>query len=52
MIFQNNIWDLFMSFDTALICASRNGNTEIVKLLLEQNEININVKNIILLYLK
>ena len=43
---QNYIWNLFKLFDTALIWASEKGNTEIVKMLVEQDGIDINAKNI------
>ena len=45
-MFQNNNWKLSKLFNTALICASIKGCTEIVKLLLEQEEIDVNVKNV------
>ena len=45
LIFQNNIWNLFKLFETALIWASRYGHIEIVKILVEQKGININAKN-------
>ena len=44
--FQNYFWDLFKLFNTALIWAAQTGKTEIVKLLLEQEGIDINAKNI------
>ena len=40
-----------MLFKTALMKASRKGHIEIVKLLLERKEIDINVKDISLIYL-
>ena len=43
---QNNIWKLFKLFDTALILASYYGHTEIVKLLLEQEGIYIDLQNV------
>ena len=46
MKFQNNILDLFKLFGTSLICASMNGDTEIVKILAEQEGIGINAKNV------
>ena len=44
--FQNNIWNLFKLFNTALISASINGNREIVELLVKQKGIDINAKNV------
>ena len=44
-MFQNNVWNFFKLFDTALMFASRKGHTEIVKILVEQEEIDINAKN-------
>ena len=44
--FQNYFWDLFKLFNTALIWAAQTGKTEIVKLLLEQEGININDKDV------
>ena len=43
-LFKNNIWNFFKLFDTALILASRKGHTEIVKILIEQEGIDINAK--------
>ena len=34
-IFQNNIWNFFKLFETALMIASEKGHTEIVKILVE-----------------
>ena len=45
-MFQNYKWKLLQSFETALIWASRNGRTEIVKLLLEREGIDINAKDV------
>ena len=45
-MFQNDIWKLFKLLFTALMRASANGNTEIVKILVEQKGIDINAKNI------
>ena len=45
-MFQNNIWKFFNLLDTALMKASWNGHTEIVKILVEQEGININAKDI------
>ena len=42
---QNNFWEKIKLFVTALMNASYEGYTEIVKLLLEQNEVNINDKD-------
>ena len=44
LIFQNNIWKLIKLFYTALILESRSGYTEILKLLLEQEGIDINTQ--------
>ena len=41
-LFQNNIWNFFKLFQTALSFASRYGHTEIVKILVEQEGIDIN----------
>ena len=43
--FQNNIWNFFTLFKAALIIASENGHTEIVKILVKQEGIDINAKN-------
>ena len=43
--FQNNIWDFFKLFKTALIFASFNSHPEIVKILVEQEGIDINAKD-------
>ena len=51
MIIQNDIWKLLKLFETALILASMKGHTEIVKILVEQEGIDINAKDIYLLYL-
>ena len=45
---QKVIWDLHIFFMTAFITASNNGNIEIVKLILEQNKIDINARDIYL----
>ena len=45
LIFQNNIWSFFKLFGTALMIASERGHTEIVKILVEQEGIDINAKN-------
>ena len=42
--FQNNIWSFFKLFETALILAYEYGHTEIVKILVEQEGIDINAK--------
>ena len=44
-MFQNKIWQLFKLFETALMVASHYGFTEIVKILLEQQEIDVNAEN-------
>ena len=56
LTFENNIWKLFILFDTALIIASYNkhkasfvpgkSHINIVQLLLEQEGIDINAKNV------
>ena len=48
MEFQQNVWNLVKSLQTALIHASQGGYVEIVKLLLEQDGIDINVVNVCL----
>ena len=48
-MFQNNYWYLIKLFKTALMMASMNGHTEIVKLFLEQEGNEINAKNIYLI---
>ena len=50
-MFQNNIWALFKLYVSSLMLASVNGHIEIVKLLLEQEGIDVNVKDAYLLYL-
>ena len=45
-MYQNNIWELLKLFETALIIATQMGNTKIVKILLEQEGININANDI------
>ena len=50
MIFQDKIWNLFNTFFTALMSASRYGNVEIVKLLLEHKGIDVNAQTIYFLY--
>ena len=45
LIFQNNIWNFFKLFGTALILASEDGHTEIVKILVEQEGIDVNAKD-------
>ena len=45
LIFQNNVWSFFNIFKTALMNASENDNTEIVKILVEQEGIDINAKD-------
>ena len=44
-IFQNNIWNFFKLFLTALMWASWNGHAEIVKILVGQEGIDINTRN-------
>ena len=48
MIIQNNIWRFFNLFLTALRYASDNGHIETVKILLEQEGIDINSKDVYL----
>ena len=45
LIFQNNIWCFFKLFKTALMIAYLKGHTKIVKILVEQEGIDINAKN-------
>ena len=45
LLFQNNIWNFFKLFGTALIWASENGHAEIVKILVGQEGIDINAKD-------
>ena len=47
-MFQNHIWNFFKLLCTALMYASKNGHTEIVKIFIEQEGININAKDIYL----
>ena len=44
-MFQNNKWKLYKLLFTSLIFASLNGHTEIVKMLLEQEGIDINAQD-------
>ena len=46
LIFQNDNWKSFKLYKTALINSSRNGNKEIIKILLEQDGNDINAKDI------
>ena len=43
-MFENTIWILFILYNTALMIASEKGHTEIVKLLLGKEGIDINAK--------
>ena len=43
--FQNNIWNFFKLFYTALMKASKYSHTEIVKILVEQEGIDVNAKD-------
>ena len=45
---HNNIWNFIDFFKTALIMASDNGYSEIVKMLLEKRGIDINAKTVYL----
>ena len=47
-MFQNYFWKLFKLFNTSLILASWNDKIEIVKILIAQEGIDINVKDILL----
>ena len=47
-MFQNNIWRFFKLLWTALMPATDNGYTEIVKILLKKDGIDINSKNVYL----
>ena len=51
MIFQNDFWELLKLFRTALMLASDNGHVEIVKMLVEQEGIDINAKGVYLFHL-
>ena len=46
LIFQNNIWNCFKLLCKALIVASSKCYTKIVKLLLEQEGIDINAQDV------
>ena len=52
MKFTNNIWKLMKLFKTALMLASSEAKTKIVKILVEQEGININDKDDYLFYSK
>ena len=41
LLFQNNIWNFFKLFNTALMKASANGHKEIMKILVEREGIDI-----------
>ena len=46
---SNHLWNLTLTFNwTALIYAAYNGRTEIVRLLLAQTGIDINIKDILM----
>ena len=49
-MFPNNIWSLFKIFQTAFIKAVQKSNVDIVKLIFEQGGVNINEKDVYLLY--
>ena len=49
-LFQNHYWNFIKLFYTALIWASRIGHTEVAKVLIEQNGIDINDKNVCLIF--
>ena len=49
-MFQNNISNLYKLFETALMNASEKGFTTIVKLLLEQEGIDVNAICVFLFY--
>ena len=46
MPFQSNVWFLFNILWSALTFAARFGHTEVVKLLIEQNGIDLNTKTV------
>ena len=46
LVFENNNQNLFKLFHTALMLVSDIGHTEIVKILVEQEGIDINTKDI------
>ena len=48
-MFQNNVWNFIRLLWTALMLASEKGYIEIVKMLLDQNGIEINAKNVYLI---
>ena len=48
-MFQNNSWKFIKLLSTALMYASVCGHAEIVKILLEQNGIDINAKAVYLI---
>ena len=50
MIFQIYIWNLFKLFCTALVIAIEKGHIDVIKLLLKQKGIDINVKDFYLFY--
>ena len=43
-LFQNNIWNFFKLFKTALMKASSGGHTEIVKILVETEGVDLDAK--------
>ena len=45
-MFQKHAWIFFKLSNTALILASKNGHTEIAKLLIEQEGIDINTQDV------
>ena len=49
-MFQNHHWNLFILFDTALILASSRGHIEVVRLLVAQQEVDVNAQNEYLLH--
>lgn len=45
----NLLWSLYQIFnDSALICAAVKDNTDIIRLLLTQKDININTKGVLM----
>ena len=48
LIFQTHKRKIFKLFNTALILATKNGNIEIVKLLIEREGIDINATDVLL----
>ena len=49
-MFQKSFWNLFKILQTALMYSSQNGYIEIVKLLIGQEDIDVNIQDVFLLY--